>query len=159
MNGPFFKNEWRNGLPFIAHSGRKAFKVRVHIFSSKHIISDALTNMSLHLIDSEKIGISVQLCDDHKVCYYRVRLYLIKVGILVVCCLILCILRHLACRNLSLWATIWSFISQGYLFWLQGVLALCEFHYCEFHYCGFSKISKILPYAIFMYSWLMRFWG
>ena len=23
---------------------------------------------------------------------------------------------------------------------LQGVLALCEFHYCEFHYCGFSKL-------------------
>ena len=22
---------------------------------------------------------------------------------------------------------------------LQGVLALCEFHYCEFCYCGFSK--------------------
>ena len=25
-------------------------------------------------------------------------------------------------------------------FELQGVLALCEFHYCEFHYCGFSKL-------------------
>ena len=24
--------------------------------------------------------------------------------------------------------------------WVQGVLALCEFHYCEFHYCGFSKL-------------------
>ena len=23
---------------------------------------------------------------------------------------------------------------------IQGVLALCEFHYCEFHYCGFSKL-------------------
>ena len=23
---------------------------------------------------------------------------------------------------------------------VQGVLALCEFHYCEFHYCGFSKL-------------------
>ena len=23
---------------------------------------------------------------------------------------------------------------------LQGVLALCEFHYCEFRYCGFSKL-------------------
>ena len=22
---------------------------------------------------------------------------------------------------------------------IQGVLALCEFHYCEFRYCGFSK--------------------
>ena len=35
---------------------------------------------------------------------------------------------------------------------LQGVLALCEFHYCEFHYCGFSKlhITKI---------WLMRLLG
>ena len=24
--------------------------------------------------------------------------------------------------------------------YIQGVLALCEFHYCEFHYCGFSKL-------------------
>ena len=24
---------------------------------------------------------------------------------------------------------------------VQGVLALCEFHYCEFHYCGFSNHS------------------
>ena len=24
---------------------------------------------------------------------------------------------------------------------VQGVLALCEFHYCEFHYFGFSKLS------------------
>ena len=23
---------------------------------------------------------------------------------------------------------------------LQGVLALCEFHYCKFHCCGFSKL-------------------
>ena len=23
---------------------------------------------------------------------------------------------------------------------LEGVFALCEFHYCEFHYCGFSKL-------------------
>ena len=23
---------------------------------------------------------------------------------------------------------------------VQGVLALCEFHYCEFGYCGFSKL-------------------
>ena len=23
---------------------------------------------------------------------------------------------------------------------VQGVLALCEFHYCEFHYCSFSKL-------------------
>ena len=23
---------------------------------------------------------------------------------------------------------------------IQGVLALCEFHYCEFGYCGFSKL-------------------
>ena len=22
---------------------------------------------------------------------------------------------------------------------IQGVFALCEFHYCEFHYCSFSK--------------------
>ena len=27
---------------------------------------------------------------------------------------------------------------------LQGVLALCEFHYCEFHYCGFSKLSRYI---------------
>ena len=27
-----------------------------------------------------------------------------------------------------------------YTYLLQGVLALCEFHYCEFHYCGFSKL-------------------
>ena len=25
-------------------------------------------------------------------------------------------------------------------FHLQGVLALCEFHYCEFCYCGFLKL-------------------
>ena len=25
---------------------------------------------------------------------------------------------------------------------VQGVLALCEFHYCEFHCCGFSKLSR-----------------
>ena len=25
-------------------------------------------------------------------------------------------------------------------FLVQGVLALCEFHYCEFRYCGFSKL-------------------
>ena len=31
-------------------------------------------------------------------------------------------------------------------FSLQGVLALCEFHYCKFHYCGITKI------------WLMRFY-
>ena len=24
--------------------------------------------------------------------------------------------------------------------YIQGVLALCEFHYCEFGYCGFSKL-------------------
>ena len=29
-------------------------------------------------------------------------------------------------------------------FQLQGVLALCEFHYCEFHYCGFSKLSRYI---------------
>ena len=23
---------------------------------------------------------------------------------------------------------------------LQGVFALCKFHYCEFYYCGFSKL-------------------
>ena len=41
---------------------------------------------------------------------------------------------------------------------VQGVLALCEFHYCEFHYCGFSKlsryISKNLANAI---SWAISF--
>ena len=31
---------------------------------------------------------------------------------------------------------------------IQGVLALCEFHYCEFHYCDFSKLSINI--------WLMR---
>ena len=25
---------------------------------------------------------------------------------------------------------------------IQGVLALCKFHYCEFRYCGFSKLSR-----------------
>ena len=31
------------------------------------------------------------------------------------------------------------------LFWnIQGVLALCEFHYCEFHYCGISKLSRYI---------------
>ena len=26
------------------------------------------------------------------------------------------------------------------IIYVQGVLALCEFHYCEFRYCGFSKL-------------------
>ena len=26
--------------------------------------------------------------------------------------------------------------------YVQGVLALCEFHYCGFHYCGFSKLLQ-----------------
>ena len=30
-------------------------------------------------------------------------------------------------------------VKIGVFFMLQGVLALCEFHYCEFRYCGFSK--------------------
>ena len=30
------------------------------------------------------------------------------------------------------------------IFVVQGVLALCEFHYCEFHYCGFSKLSRYI---------------
>ena len=25
--------------------------------------------------------------------------------------------------------------------YLQGILALCKFHYWEFHYCNFSKLS------------------
>ena len=44
-----------------------------------------------------------------------------------------------------------DFIVSGQIgpFWaIQGVLALCEFHYCEFHYCDFSKISKYLANAI-----------
>ena len=28
---------------------------------------------------------------------------------------------------------------------LQGVLALCEFHYCEFRYCSFSKLYTARP--------------
>ena len=32
---------------------------------------------------------------------------------------------------------------------IQGVLALCEFHYCEFHYCNFSKLSTYSANAIF----------
>ena len=27
-------------------------------------------------------------------------------------------------------------------FSVQGVLALCKFHYCKFHYCGFSNLSR-----------------
>ena len=47
---------------------------------------------------------------------------------------------------------------------LQGVLALCEFHYCEFRYCGFSKLSRyILLLRFYIYFadaifWLMRFY-
>ena len=32
---------------------------------------------------------------------------------------------------------------------LQGVLALCEFHYCEFHYCNFSKHSRNICLMLF----------
>ena len=34
-----------------------------------------VTNMTVHLINSEQIGISEQLCDDQKVPYYQVWLY------------------------------------------------------------------------------------
>ena len=30
--------------------------------------------------------------------------------------------------------------AKRHLLTIQGILALCEFHYCEFHYCGFSKL-------------------
>ena len=33
---------------------------------------------------------------------------------------------------------------------MQGILALCEFHWCEFHYCNFSKLSSYI-------NWLMHF--
>ena len=141
MNGPFFKNEWRNGLPFIAvveklsklectflfqsisnNTVKLWFKERLNKEQLCNSEPFPLINMPVHFINSEQIGISEQLCYEQKASYYQVRLCLIKVGILVVCCLILCILRHLACRNLSLWATIWSFISQGYLFWLHTFL-------------------------------------
>ena len=59
-----------------------------------------------------------------------------------------------------------SFINSWFLE-IQGVLALCEFHYCEFRYRGFSKlssyISKNLANAILfcycVHTWLMRYFG
>ena len=39
-------------------------------------------------------------------------------------------------------------------FSVQGVLALCKFHYCKFHYCGFSNLSRytfICNYCLFYF--------
>ena len=46
----------------------------------------------------------------------------------------------------AFWCVLFTYFGAPFLFtisileWLQGVLALCEFHYCEFGYCGFSKL-------------------
>ena len=45
---------------------------------------------------------------------------------------------------------------------IQGVLALFEFHYCEFHYCDFSKkIQSYLTYGNFGLFYFINaiFWG
>ena len=50
-----------------------------------------------------------------------------------------------------------SFFSKN----VQGILALCEFHYCEFHYCGFSKNPLNLPYVnlcLMLISLVRLFW-
>ena len=35
---------------------------------------------------------------------------------------------------------------------VQGVLALCEFHYCEFGYCGFSKLLQGISHWTGLYE-------
>ena len=51
-------------------------------------------------------------------------------------------------KKSSLWKSI--FQNRNFKIQVQGVLALCEFHYCEFHYCGFSKLLPKFGFCYFM---------
>ena len=49
-------------------------------------------------------------------------------------------LQHFPPPHFCLNNLIYRILKKPYMVCIQGVLALCEFHYCKFRYCGFSKL-------------------
>ena len=62
---------------YIGHNTVKlGFKERLNEEQLGNSEPFSVTNMPVHIINSEQIGFSEQPCDDQKVPYYQVRLYI-----------------------------------------------------------------------------------